>query len=67
MNELTVQHNYGCNEEIMDACRTLKEYAMFVERVKFGKDTTTFGCLRKETGESGTGTDGYGIQHQLGL
>ena len=26
--------NYGCNEEIMDACRTLKEYAMYVERVR---------------------------------
>ena len=27
--------NYGCNEEIMDACKILKEYAMYVERVKF--------------------------------
>ena len=26
--------NYGYNEEIMDACRTLKEYAMYVERVR---------------------------------
>lgn len=26
--------NYGCNEEIMDACRTLKEYAMYVERIR---------------------------------
>ena len=26
--------NRGCNEEIMDACRTLKEYAMYVERVR---------------------------------
>ena len=35
--ELTVavyNINYGCNEEIMDACRTLKEYAMYVERVR---------------------------------
>ena len=35
--ELTVTMyniNYGCNEEIMDACRTLKEYAMYVERVR---------------------------------
>ena len=27
--------NYGCNEEIMDACKILKEYAMYVERVRF--------------------------------
>ena len=26
--------NYGCNVEIMDACRTLKEYAMYVERIR---------------------------------
>ena len=26
--------NLGYNEEIMDACRTLKEYAMYVERVR---------------------------------
>ena len=35
--ELTVTMyniNYGCNEEIMDVCRTLKEYAMYVERVR---------------------------------
>ena len=35
--ELTVTMyniNYGCNKEIMDACRTLKEYAMYVERVR---------------------------------
>ena len=35
--ELTVtvyNINYGYNEEIMDACRTLKEYAMYVERVR---------------------------------
>ena len=35
--ELTVtvyNINLGCNEEIMDACRTLKEYAMYVERVR---------------------------------
>ena len=35
--ELTVTMyniNYGCNEEIMDACKTLKEYAMYVERVR---------------------------------
>ena len=35
--ELTVtiyNINYGCNEELMDACRTLKEYAMYVERVR---------------------------------
>ena len=35
--ELTVavyNINYGCNEEIMDVCRTLKEYAMYVERVR---------------------------------
>ena len=35
--ELTVTMyniNYGCNEEIMDACRTLKEYAMYVEQVR---------------------------------
>ena len=35
--ELTVTMyniNYGCNEEIMDACRTLKEYALYVERVR---------------------------------
>ena len=36
--ELTVTMyniNYGCNEEIMDACRILKEYALYVERVRF--------------------------------
>ena len=35
--ELTVtvyNINYGCNEEIMDACSSLKEYAMYVERVR---------------------------------
>ena len=35
--ELTVtvyNINYGCNKEIMEACRTLKEYAMYVERVR---------------------------------
>ena len=35
--ELTVTMyniNPGFNEEIMDACRTLKEYAMYVERVR---------------------------------
>ncbi|MCH5263661.1 MAG: hypothetical protein J1F42_12165 [Lachnospiraceae bacterium] len=35
--ELTVTMyniNYGCNEEIMDACRTLKEYVMYVERIR---------------------------------
>ena len=35
--ELTVtvyNINCGCNEEIMDACRTLKEYAMYVEQVR---------------------------------
>lgn len=35
--ELTVTMyniNYGCNEKIMDACRTLKEYVMYVERVR---------------------------------
>ena len=35
--ELTVavyNINYGCNEEIMDACRTLKEYALYVEQVR---------------------------------
>ena len=35
--ELTVTMyniNYGCNREIMDACRTLKEYAMYAERVR---------------------------------
>ena len=35
--ELTVtvyNTNLGCNEEIMNACRTLKEYAMYVERVR---------------------------------
>ena len=35
--ELTVTMyniNPGYNEEIMDACRTLKEYAMYVERVR---------------------------------
>ncbi|MCH5255537.1 MAG: hypothetical protein J1F41_11480 [Lachnospiraceae bacterium] len=35
--ELTVTMyniNQGCNKEIMDACRTLKEYAMYVERVR---------------------------------
>ena len=26
--------NYGYNEEIMDACRTLREYAMYVEQVR---------------------------------
>ena len=26
--------NLGCNEEIMDACRSLKEYAKYVERVR---------------------------------
>ena len=26
--------NYGCNEEIMNACKTLKEYAAYVERVR---------------------------------
>ena len=26
--------NYGCNEEIMNACKTLKEYAMYVERIR---------------------------------
>ena len=26
--------NLGCNVEIMNACRTLKEYAMYVERVR---------------------------------
>ena len=35
--ELTVtvyNINHGYNEEIMDACRTLKEYTMYVERVR---------------------------------
>ena len=35
--ELTVtvyNINYGYNKEIMDACRTLKEYAMYVEQVR---------------------------------
>ena len=35
--ELTVtvyNINLGCNEEIMDACRSLKEYAKYVERVR---------------------------------
>ena len=35
--ELTVtvfNINYGCNEELLNACRTLKEYAMYVERVR---------------------------------
>lgn len=35
--ELTVtvyNINYGFNEEIMDSCRMLKEYAMYVERVR---------------------------------
>ena len=35
--ELTVTMyniNRGCNEEIMDTCRTLREYAMYVERVR---------------------------------
>ena len=35
--ELTVtvyNINYGCNKKIMDACRTLKDYAMYVERVR---------------------------------
>lgn len=35
--ELTVtvyNINRGCNEEILDACKTLKEYAMYVERVR---------------------------------
>ena len=35
--ELTVTAyniNHGYNDEIMDACRTLKEYAMYVERVR---------------------------------
>ena len=35
--ELTVtvyNINFGFNEEIMDACRTLKEYAMYVKRVR---------------------------------
>ena len=27
--------NHGCNEDIMDVCRTLKEYAMYVEQVRF--------------------------------
>ena len=26
--------NHGCNREIMDACRTLKEYAMYVEQIR---------------------------------
>ncbi|MCH5258849.1 MAG: hypothetical protein J1F18_03795 [Lachnospiraceae bacterium] len=26
--------NYGCNKEILGACRTLKEYAMYVEQVR---------------------------------
>ena len=26
--------NHGCNKEIMDACRILKEYAMYVEQVR---------------------------------
>ena len=35
--ELTVTMyniNYGCNEEIMEACKALKEYTMYVERVR---------------------------------
>ena len=35
--ELTVtvyNINRGCNEDIMDACKTLKEYAMYVEQVR---------------------------------
>ncbi|MCH5260050.1 MAG: hypothetical protein J1F18_09865 [Lachnospiraceae bacterium] len=35
--ELTVTMyniNCGCNEEIMEACRTLKEYAIYVERLR---------------------------------
>ena len=35
--ELTVtvfNINYGCNKELLNACRTLKEYAMYVERVR---------------------------------
>ena len=26
--------NYGYNDDIMEACRTLKEYALYVERVR---------------------------------
>ena len=36
--ELTVtvyNINFGFNKEIMDACRTLREYAMYVEQVRF--------------------------------
>ena len=35
--ELTVTMyniNYGCNEDIMDACRALKEYAVYVARIR---------------------------------
>ena len=35
--ELTVtvyNINHGCNKEIMEACRTLREYAMYVEQVR---------------------------------
>ena len=34
LNVTVYNINYGCNAEIMDACRTLKEYAMYVERVR---------------------------------
>ena len=34
LNVTVYNINYGCNEEIMDACRTLKEYAMYVEQVR---------------------------------
>ncbi|MCH5249041.1 MAG: hypothetical protein J1E98_03890 [Lachnospiraceae bacterium] len=34
LNVTVYNINYGCNVEIMDACKTLKEYAMYVERVR---------------------------------
>ena len=34
LNVTVYNINYGCNKEIMDACRTLREYAMYVERVR---------------------------------
>ena len=34
LNVTVYNINYGYNEEIMDACRTLREYAMYVEQVR---------------------------------
>lgn len=53
--ELTVTMyniNYGCNEEVMESCRTLKEYAMYVERVRmYAKQMTLVEAVERSVNE----------------